>query len=308
MPDNSLFECRNCPNCGRNDFIVLFDSNIAEIGYQENIESYTQWHRYGRHVKCKNCHLIYVNPIEKESRISKGYSERGDIDASINRRSRLNATKSQLQLVKKYREGGKLLDIGCAEGFFLFNAARAGFITKGIELSEDAATYAREEFSIDVETKSLEKLQFPQDYFDVVTLWQVLEHLPYPLRTLKEVYRILKPGGVVVVLTPNIEGIPAKVFRRKWWNLRRQHINQFSSRTLIAILENAGFKDASAASYRESTSLLMLFVALLRYLKVYKWLKSPFHPGSIPGRVMDKVMLTLPSSSKLDLCTAVGFK
>jgi 2-polyprenyl-3-methyl-5-hydroxy-6-metoxy-1,4-benzoquinol methylase len=311
--DNSLLEYRNCPNCGQNDFTVLFNSNMRGVDLQQSIESATQRDKYGRHVKCRNCHLIYVNPIERQGKINTDYSKRkkdaeiyARVGASIARRSRLYATKSQVQLLKKYQNGGNLLDIGCAEGFFLFNASKAGYITKGIELSQDAAAYARGEFDIDVETKPLEELQFSQDYFDVVTLWQVLEHLPYPLMILKEIYRILKPGGLIVVATPNIAGIPAKVFGRRWWNIKRGHINQFTPKTLVAVLKNAGFKNVSSVSYRESASLLMLFMSVSIFLKAPEPLKTWPHPGSTLGKIMDKVMLV--SSSKLDLCTVIGFK
>jgi 2-polyprenyl-3-methyl-5-hydroxy-6-metoxy-1,4-benzoquinol methylase len=311
--DNSSLEYRDCPNCGCTNFIVLFDSKMKGADSQQSIEDCMQRAKHRRHVKCSNCHLIYVNPIEKENKINADYAERkkdaeiyARVGASIAQGSRLYATKSQVKLLKKYKNGGNLLDIGCAEGFFLFNASKAGYATKGIELSEDAATYAREEFGIDVETRSLEELHFSQDYFDVVTLWQVLEHLPHPVRTLKEVYRILKPGGLVVVSTPNIEGIPAKILGGRWWNIKREHINQFTTKTLMAILESGGFKNVSSSSYRESASLLMLFMSVSTFLKAPEPLKTLFHPSSTLGKIMDKIMLI--SSSRLDLCTAIGFK
>ena len=102
----------------------------------------------------------------------------------------------------------------------MFNASKAGYTTKGIEISQDAAEYAIREFGLDVEAKPFEELRFAENYFDVVTLWQVLEHVPYPLIILKEVYRILKPRGLLVVLTPNIEGILAKILRKRWWEIR----------------------------------------------------------------------------------------
>lgn len=303
-----LFEYRHCPNCGRNDFTVLFDSNMKQDDFQEGIESLWMLPggKYGRHVKCRNCHLIYVNPIEKGSKINKDYSQRKSDDVSIIRESRLRATKSQVELIKRYKKGTNLLDIGCGEGFFLFNASKAGYSAKGIELSQDAAAYAKKEFSLDIEARAFEERQFPENYFDMVTLWQVLEHLPYPLAILKEAYRILKLGGLLVVSTPNIEGIPARTFRRRWWNIRKLHINQFSTKTLTDILENAGFKNVSSVSYKESISLLMLFIPLLKYLKIYKSLKALFYPTSIMGKIMNKMVLIYPST--LDNCTVIGFK
>jgi 2-polyprenyl-3-methyl-5-hydroxy-6-metoxy-1,4-benzoquinol methylase len=305
---DSLFEYRNCPNCGCDDFTVIFDSNMGEADLQKGIKTvYMLWGgTHGRHVKCKNCHLIYVNPIEKASKINGDYSKMGNPDAPIIRESRLRAAKSQLGLIKNYKNGTTLLDVGCGEGFFLFNASKAGYTSKGIDISQDAAEYARREFGLNVEAKPFKELQFPENYFDVVTLWQVLEHVPYPLMVLKEVHRILKPGGLLATSTPDIEGIMAKIFRRKWWNLRRLHINQFTAKTLADMLNRAGFKNVFSTKYKEYISISMLAIPILKYLKIYKLAKGLFNPGSIPGKIMNK--LTFAYSSRLDTCTVIGFK
>jgi 2-polyprenyl-3-methyl-5-hydroxy-6-metoxy-1,4-benzoquinol methylase len=303
-----LFEYRSCPNCGRDDFTVIFDSNMGEADLRKGIKTvYMLWEdAHGRYVKCKNCHLIYVNPIEKASKINGDYSKMGNNDATIIRGSRLRAAKSQLGIIKKYESGTTLLDIGCGEGFFLSNASKAGYTTKGIEISLDAAEYAGKEFGLDVEAKPFEELQFPENYFDVVTLWQVLEHVPYPLVVLKEVHRILKPEGLLATSTPDIDSIMAKIFRRKWWNLRRLHINQFTTETLTDMLKRAGFKNVLSTRYKEYISISMLVIPLLKHLKMYERAKGRFYPSSTSGRIMSK--LTLAYSSRLDNCTVIGFK
>jgi 2-polyprenyl-3-methyl-5-hydroxy-6-metoxy-1,4-benzoquinol methylase len=305
---DSLFEYRNCPSCGQSDFEVLFESNMLDCDFREAVETVYMipGGKYGRHVKCRNCHLIYVNPIEKASKINEGYFQRRNVDAPIIREARLTATESQVGLIKRYRNGTRLLDIGCGEGFFLFNASKAGYTAKGIEISQDVAEYARREFGLDVEAKPFEELRFPENYFDVVTLWQVLEHLPYPFMILKEAHRVLKPGGLVATSTPDIEGILARIFRRKWWNLRRLHINQFTAKTLTDILSRAGFKNVFSTSYKEYISISMLVIPVLKHLKLYERAKGLFHPSSASGRIMNK--LTVPYSSKLDSCTVIGFK
>jgi 2-polyprenyl-3-methyl-5-hydroxy-6-metoxy-1,4-benzoquinol methylase len=198
------------------------------------------------------------------------------------------------------------LDIGCGEGFFLFNASKAGYIGKGIEISQDAAAYARKQFSLDVEATPFEELRFPENYFDVVTLWQVLEHVPYPLMILKEAHRILKPGGLLATSTPDIESILAKIFRKRWWNLRRLHINQFTAKTLTDMLNRTGFKNVFPTNYKEYINLSMLVIPLLKHLKMYERAKGLFHPSSTSGKIMNKLILVYPS--RLDNCTVIGFK
>jgi len=317
---DSLFEYRNCPNCGQNDFEVLFESNMELDDFnvlfdysmeghdsQEGVEGYlVPGKEWGRHVKCKNCHLIYMNPLEKISKTNDYYFKAKNTHAPTIRESYLRTAKFQVRLIQKYASGTNLLDIGCAQGFFLFSASKAGYTAKGIEISQDAAEYAIREFGLDVEAKPFEELRFADNHFDVVTLWQVLEHVPYPLMILKEVQRILKPGGLVVVSTPNIEGIPAKILRKRWWDIKRLHINQFSTKTLTDILQNAGFKNISSVSYRGYVSLSILLTMMLKYLDAYKRLKALFNPDFILGKFLNKIMLIY--SSRLNHCVVLGFK
>jgi 2-polyprenyl-3-methyl-5-hydroxy-6-metoxy-1,4-benzoquinol methylase len=262
--------------------------------------------KYGRHVECCNCGLIYVNPVENGRRINQGYAQMESIDASVIRGSRLRAAKSQLRLIKKHHSGTNLLDVGCAEGFFLFNASKAGYTARGVELCQDAAAYAQTEFGLDVELGHFEESRFPENCFDVVTMWQVLEHVPYPLMFLKEVHKVLKPRGMVVVSTPNIGGVPARILKKRWWNIRRVHINQYTTETLSSLLTNAGFRKVSPVSYWECASLSMLLIPILKYLKLYESLKAIFYPSSILARAMDKIRLIYPS--RVDNCIMLGFK
>ncbi len=309
MPD-SFLEYRNCPCCGQDDYEVLFESNMRADDVRETVETVYMipGDRHGRHVKCRNCRLVYVNPIERTSRINKAYSRRKSTDASVMRKMRLNAARSQLGLIEQghHRNGPLLLDIGCGEGFFLFNASSAGYNARGIELSQDAAEYARREFGLDVEARPFEELRLPENRFDVVTLWQVLEHVPHPLAILREVHRILKPGGLLALSTPDIGGTPARILGRRWWNIRMVHINQFTTDTMTTLLRNAGFEETMPVSYRESISLLAIAIPVLKYLKLYEPLRSLVGTGSVLGRGLNSILLTYPS--RLDNCTVVSFK
>jgi ribosomal protein L20A (L18A) len=108
-----LFEYRNCPGCGQNDFEVLFESNMRDCDFREAVETVYMilGGKYGRHVKCRNCHLIYVNPIEKASKINEAYFQRKNVDASIIRETRLTATESQVGLIKRYRLWRRFLSL-----------------------------------------------------------------------------------------------------------------------------------------------------------------------------------------------------
>lgn len=212
---SSLLQYRSCPNCGCEPFDVLFESNLGDGDFCKAVDSVylIPGGKYGRHVKCKVCNLIYVNPIAKAGRINEGYSQRKSLDAAIIAKARLHASKAQVELVKKFKVAACLLsDVGCGEGFFLFNASQSGYVVKGVELSQEAAAHGESNFGLDIEVNSFENLTFPENYFDVVTMWQVLEHLPYPSAVLEKAYKILRPGGMLLATTPDIESPLARMF------------------------------------------------------------------------------------------------
>jgi len=107
-----------------------------------------------------------------------------------------------LHRIKEYKPGGRFLEVGCAGGAFLDAARTAGYEVQGVEYSDIAAEFARRNFNLDVRTGRLEQVQFPPDSFDVVFMGDVLEHLPDPGVTMKELNRIMRNGGLIVILCP----------------------------------------------------------------------------------------------------------
>jgi len=139
---------------------------------------------------------------------------------------------------------GKLLDVGAATGFFVEQARRVGWDAIGVEPSDWAAAYARNELGVDVQTGTLESKQFPDAAFDVVTLWEVIEHLPDPRVTLAEIRRVLRPGGRLVLSTPDAGSVAARLSGRRWlgWRKVPEHLFFFDHANLDRLLSQAGFK------------------------------------------------------------------
>ena len=210
-------------------------------------------------VKCKKCGLAYVNPRLKEKKLHEIYDKKYFSNKAFNGAKTSfygygkyleeedcikDTFKKRLKIINKLSRKGRLLDIGCALGFFLELARDDGWDVQGLEISKYAYNYAKNMLKLPVINKTLEKSGFKSNSFDVVTMFDIIEHLPDPKSTLKEIRRLLKPNGLLVITTPNIGSITAKILWRNWEEVRRvrEHIYFFSENTLKKILESLNFE------------------------------------------------------------------
>ncbi len=193
-------------------------------------------------VQCQGCGLVYMNPRPDKRLLGEYYANyysdlKGHYEEERLYKCRF---KERLDAIKKYKNGGRLLDIGCGVGFFLQSAKERKWQVSGIELSSLSADIARSS-GVDVFTGSIEDADLESGSFDVITMWHVIEHLQRPSGALKKIYRALKKGGVLALETPNMDYYFK--FKADKLNdvLRREHLYNFSSRTLTRLLENSGF-------------------------------------------------------------------
>lgn len=194
-------------------------------------------------VGCQNCGLQYLNPRPSPGEMGAYYPPAyRDYRASIDEPSRRRYQAHKLRKVQAYSRGGGLLDVGCADGLFLHLAQQAGWEVRGVEMAEASVAYARQTFQLDVFRGELREAKFPDQYFDVVTFWHVLEHLHDPLGELREAYRILRSDGLLIVEVPNIVSWQAGLFAANWRALDTpRHLYHFSPHSLKAMLARAGF-------------------------------------------------------------------
>lgn len=133
------------------------------------------------------------------------------------------------------------LDVGCATGRLLEALRDEGWETAGVELCEPSAEYGRTQRGLQIKSGTLEEAGFPDESFHIVHASHLVEHLTEPRLFLKEAFRILKPGGYVILVTPNTAGFQARLFGRAWRSLIEDHICLFSKQNLSLLLRKEGF-------------------------------------------------------------------
>ncbi len=207
-------------------------------------------------LRCCNCGLVYLNPRPPEEAIKRFYLKdylregmeiRGKsveyTEYLKNEDLRFSLAIKRLKRMEKFKIPGRLLDVGCATGIFLKAARERGWETWGVEINPVMAEYGRKKYGINIYCGELHQANFPQRFFDVVTCWHVLEHLPHPRETLEEINRVLKSGGLLAIETPNLESPWAKWKGASWtYFTPPEHLYYFSTSTLCRLVRETGFK------------------------------------------------------------------
>lgn len=204
-------------------------------------------------VKCKSCGLVFLNPRPSTEEFDGLYSESyysGHLtnqypSDQLSIEKGIDSMKFLLDIVTPHIKKGRILEIGCATGLFLAYASRYGFEVCGIEISEYASKYAREHLRLDVKTGVVEDIHlfWPDCYFDVIMMSHVVEHFPDPLTTLSLTNRLLKPGGLLIIRTPDFSSFDAKYYREKWSGLSIPfHLYFFTPKSLCKMLKKTGYK------------------------------------------------------------------
>lgn len=209
--------------------------------------------------RCNGCGLAYTHPRPRASRLRRYYSQKYrvagitlDEVASSYSADRLAGSPFdrsrelgfiQAGMRDADSKGTRLLDIGCSWGFLLVQAREFGFDVRGVEISAPNAQRARAEFGLDVFNGQLEDARFANESFDVVAAIHSFEHLPDPRKSLREVRRIIREGGLFLIIVPNYDSYLRKHLHEEWeWLTPRDHYFHFSRCVLEAELNAAGFR------------------------------------------------------------------
>ena len=198
---------------------------------------------------CEDCGLLYTTPKPSDEKIGDYYKSESYYSHQENKKGFIprvyEAVKSvnlkhKIAIATQGKEPGRLLDIGCGVGDFLHFAEQNGWQCTGAEPSEDAASIAKKRIKAEIMLpKDLEKL--PDESFDVITMWHVLEHVSDLLWQVNQLNRLLKKGGRLVIALPNFMSYDAQYYKDKWaaYDVPR-HLNHFSQDSIAKIFNING--------------------------------------------------------------------
>lgn len=219
--------------------------------------------------RCAACGQVFLFPLPSEAEIREMFAQlyrdgRGSVAELQNYYASCfdaspaspvaDMCRSWLQALSRHASGGQLLDIGCGTGIFCYMARDFGWEPRGIDAAIEAVTFARTRYGLDVQQGDFESLEPQSEVFDLVTMWDVIEHSRAPRALVEAAACCLKPGGLLALSTPNqrnIMDVVARLFYRftggrvtgpleKFYLL--EHFLYFSSRTLERLLTDAGFE------------------------------------------------------------------
>lgn len=231
----SSWQPETCPICGSGKVLDLL---VASDRFHLRKEMY-------RLVRCQSCSGVWLASPPKPEEMGRHYTE--DYHNAIvaaGEGSAASRWKDQVKLISQYKPGGAILDTGCSSGGFLSTMKGSAWELYGIEMEESTAERARATTGAKVFVGDAVEAPFLPASFDVITCFDVLEHVYSPREFLTKVREWLKPGGIFYAMMPNIDSWEARLFGTHWFGLELpRHLSHFSPRSLRYLMTELGFEE-----------------------------------------------------------------
>jgi len=209
-----------------------------------------------RLVECENCGVVFSAREPDAEDLHGLYSDAVDsLYTSQLQERRIMAGRILSSIQDVVSQKGRLLDIGSSYGTFLGLAQENNWQVEGVELNQDACNFSKETYGFNVFCGDLKGANFLDNSYDVVTAIEVIEHVTNPNEFLIEINRILKPSGILFLVTPDLKSLSAKLLGMRWWSFREMHLHYFSKKSLFWLLNHTNFFPLKNMPYKKTFRL-----------------------------------------------------
>lgn len=247
-----FFTRTECPVCSSPNIKPFRKRNVSYKDFNHNQIKITD-SDYGKIwdlSRCFDCTHIFANPCPTSEYIQSLYKKIKDPSYEEETAGRKKNFFPILWNTHEILPGrGNIFDVGAATGIFLNLAQKYGWNPDGIEASTWAVDRAREKYNLNIQKGTFESAELKKDHYQAVTMIDFIEHIPHPFKAVLKAQEILRPGGLLCLVTPNQHSLAAKLSGRKWWHFRPAHIHYFTKKSLQILMQNAGFKTVKIRSY-----------------------------------------------------------
>ena len=295
-----------CVNCGGKYQTEIYQQSAQNAEENNSYRCTSDGHKsHGRIVKCLQCGLVYTDTKLTSDAIEHLYSQVEDQAYVENIKARYRTFRYNFSQILPYLPPrGRLLDVGTYCGAFLSTAQEFGFESVGLEPSRWASGYARKVLKQAVIEGTVKDLPDDMEKFDVITLWDVLEHFHNPVAELSLLHTKLKPEGKLVFSTLNIDNWYPKIMGERWPWLMDMHLYYFDKEEIRQILSQTGFELIHSQSYCHFITLDYFFSkidslgvwgakhigSLIKVTPARNWM-IPFRFGDVQLFIAQKVLM-----------------
>ena len=278
---------KTCPICSGD--LVLRHRGTAPALRPDSLSPTN--HRTGEHgdlFECRECGTIHQPALPPGSELADLYRDMRDDAYLAEEAGRRRTARRLLDSIGRYAPAGRLLDVGCGHGLLLDEARRRGYEVDGVELSSTAASYARDVLGLHVREIPLAELEPSGDGYGTIVMADVLEHLDDPVGAIRRCRELLRPGGVLCVVTPDPSSPTARLAGSRWWGLLPAHTFLIPRVTLRELIAAEGLVISDDVPFVRSFSA--------RY-----WLAGLAERGGGLAAAMGAVRRALPAGASLSL-------
>jgi SAM-dependent methyltransferase len=245
-------------------------------------------------VRCSGCSLVWLSQPPKAEEMHRHYTDAYDRLISAAGQNSPQRWRDRKKALTQYKQSGALLDLGCSSGSFLESLKGDSWKLYGIEMSTESARIAKECSGAEVFVGDILDAPFPPGSFDVVTCFDVFEHLYEPRRVIACIRKWLKPGGIFYVLVPNVDSAEARVFGSYWHGSELpRHLFHYSPTSLKFLAATAGLREVSLETHRNpavGTSLRYVWDDVFCALGVRRTPVAYREGAGLPWRVARKLV------------------